>query len=155
VDVEMRHLLVGVAAVVGEDAVAGGVGAELARRLADRAEEAGDLLRRRPGGEVVHRDVLALGDDEHVDRRERVDVAERQRVLALVHLVARQFAAQDSREHVAVVVGHDRPSLGCCLGGLEAVARTTGGRKASGARAVKARRRPHPGGVAPGRVLSL
>ncbi len=49
-------------------------------------------------------DVLALGDHQHMDRRQRVDVVEGQRELVLVDLLARQLAAQDAREDVAAVV---------------------------------------------------
>ena len=47
-----------------------------------------------------------LGDHEHVDGRLRVDVAEREAPLVLVHDVGGDLLAQDLREDVLVVVAH-------------------------------------------------
>jgi hypothetical protein len=102
----MHHLLGAVGAGVGEQAVTGLGHAEAPCGLADRATEAGERLGRRVPAEVVHRDVVALGDHQHVHRRERVDVAKGERVLVLVDALAGHFAAQDPGKDVAAVVSH-------------------------------------------------
>ncbi len=54
VDVEMRHLLMGVGPAVGQEPIAAGRDPEPPCGLADRAEEAGDRLGRRLGAKIVH-----------------------------------------------------------------------------------------------------
>ena len=72
----MGHLLVGIGAVVREDAVTGLDRAQIARDLTGGAEETGDLLRRGVLREIVERDISALGNDQYVGRGLGVDVAE-------------------------------------------------------------------------------
>ena len=104
----MEHQLPAVGAVVGDDAVAFGLEPEILRDLGHRAPEADDQLGRRLGAEIGLRDVLALGDHQHMHRRLRMDVVEGQRKIVLVDLLARQLAAQDAREDVVAIVGGHR-----------------------------------------------
>ena len=102
----MHDVLMGRRAVVGEDAVAG-VGYPLRSRDApDRAHERRQLGRRRVGRKIIDRDVFAFWDHHDVGGRLRIDVAKREDMLVLVDLVARQFAAQDASEDIAMVVGN-------------------------------------------------
>ena len=55
--------------------------------------------------------VRTFGNDQDVHRRLRAHVVERERVLGLEHLAARDLAADDPREHVVGVVGHRRGLL--------------------------------------------
>ena len=75
------------------------------RDLADHAGEVGNFGVARLGREIVPADISALGDDEHVDRAKRADVVKGQAVLALHDPLGGQFAAQDSGENIAVVIG--------------------------------------------------
>ena len=77
-----------VAADIGEQPVARVDQPRLARDLADGADEPGDLRLRSHGGEIVPRDVGALGDDQDVDRGQRIDVVEGERMLVLIDLLA-------------------------------------------------------------------
>src|SRR3989338_10525170 len=79
VDMKVENLLMGVGSVVGEKAVAGPDQAQLARRRRDRAEEAGDLGFARALSEIVHVDVSAFRDHQHVHRRLRPDVVKGER----------------------------------------------------------------------------
>ncbi len=106
VDVEVEDLLVAVAADVGKEAVAVADDAELARHVADGAEEAADFGIACIGREIVHRNVGFLGDDQHVHRRLRVDVTESEGVRVLIDLVAGTLAAQDLGEYVVGIVIH-------------------------------------------------
>ena len=61
-----------------------------------------------------------------MDRRQRVDVVEGERVLVLVDLLARQLAAQDLGEDVAVVIGLggvDRHGMTVAASARQAIAR--------------------------------
>src|SRR3546814_866892 len=107
-DVEVRDFLMAVEAGVGEQTVAGGDEPLVARDLAHRADETRDLGLAAPRGEIVPAHIGALGDHEDMQGRLRVDVVERERILVLVNRLRRQFAAQDAREDIAVVIGKRR-----------------------------------------------
>src|SRR3546814_4396977 len=107
-DVEVRDFLMAVEAGVGEQTVAGGDEPLVARNLAHRADETRDLGLAAPRGEIVPAHIGALGDHEDMQGRLRVDVVERERILVLVNRLRRQFAAQDAREDIAVVIGKRR-----------------------------------------------
>ena len=107
VHVEMGYFLIRIPAVIGEDAIAALGKTKLTRRMADRAHEAGDLRIRRVGREIVHRDIGALRDRQHMHRRLRVDVVEDEAVLVLIDGLVGDLAPQDLGEDVLiVVVGH-------------------------------------------------
>ena len=82
---EVGHFLVGVASVVGEQAVAAIDHAQLARHRADRAPEGRDFDLRRVLRKVIVGALGALGDHQHMGRRLRVDVVIRQRMAVLAH----------------------------------------------------------------------
>jgi len=82
--------------------------AEIVRHLRHGAPEPGHQLGGSGRAEIRLADILPLGNDQHMNRRQRVDVVKGQRELVLVDLLARQLAAQNPGEDVvAVVGGHD------------------------------------------------
>src|SRR5688500_10245824 len=104
-DMEMRHFLAAVATDIGKEAVAGLDKSLVPSDPADGPDEAGNLLGSSTLRKIVPRDVAALGDDEDVDRRRRIDVVEGERMLVLMNLPARQLATQDPGEDVGIVIG--------------------------------------------------
>ena len=110
-------LLAAVAAVVDHDPVAG---LSDAKFLGERRRGQQQM----PEHRLVGRRGLAdarnefLRDDQHMHRRLRVDVMERQRPLVFVNRLVGDLAAQDAREDVVVVIvgngsnGHGCSSLG-------------------------------------------
>ena len=126
-DVKVRDFLARVRSGVGEQAIARLDQSEVARDLADGADEPGDLRVGCPRGEIVPRNIRALRDHQDVGRRKRIDVVERKRVLVLIDSLRRNLAAQDPREDVAVVIGlgrvdrHDPDWL--CDRGVKAIVR--------------------------------
>src|SRR5260370_38577781 len=102
----MWEVRMGCRGLIGGGAVAGLDDALLMRDPADRPDESGQLGCRRVRGKIVDRDVFALGDDDDMNRRLRVDVAKGEDMLVLIDFAARQFAAQDAGEDVIAVVGH-------------------------------------------------
>src|SRR5258707_13034109 len=87
VDVEMLHFLAPVAPMIGEQAIAGRGDALVACDLAEGADERRDLGVGGPLGEIIGRDVLALGNDENMRRGLRRDVAEPKAIRILKDLV--------------------------------------------------------------------
>ncbi len=104
-DVEVRHFLSAAPADVGKQAIALLDRAGVASDLADGADEAGDLLRRSLFREIVPRHVGALRNDQDVQRRQRVDVVERQAVLCFQHGSVGNVTPKDLREDIVAVVG--------------------------------------------------
>src|SRR5688572_21875479 len=104
-DMKVGHLLMAMAAIIGEQAIAGRREPSIARDLADGANEARYFSLGCLGGEIVPGDIAALGNDEDVDRGLRIDVLEGERVIVLMNLLAGQFPAQDAGEDVAVIIG--------------------------------------------------
>lgn len=94
VDVEMRHLLMRIGAMIGEDTVAACRNPLGAGDLADGADIANDLGRRCFLREIIERDIGAFRDHQNMHRRLGVDVMEGERVLVLEHLLARDLAPQ-------------------------------------------------------------
>src|SRR3546814_16450039 len=88
VEVEVRHLLVAVAAGIGEDAVAVVFDAEILGDLAGSAEEAGDLRLAGIARAVGEGDVGAFRDDQPVYPGLRLNVVKGQHVLVLFTLFA-------------------------------------------------------------------
>src|SRR5713101_5155402 len=106
VQMEMRHVLMGCRAVIGEDAVAGLGDTLLMRDPADRPHESRQLGRRCVRRKIIDRQIFALRDYDDMRGRLRVDVAKGEDMLVLENFVARQFAAQDAGEDIAAVVRH-------------------------------------------------
>src|SRR3546814_8876276 len=98
VDVEVGDFLMAVEPDVGEQAIAGGDEALIARDLADGADEACDFFGARALREIVPAHIGAPGDDEDVQRRLRVDVVKGQGVFVLVNLLA--IGGESGRESV-------------------------------------------------------
>src|SRR5271155_4066043 len=105
--VKMWHLLMSGRAGIGEDAVAGFGYPLLPSNTPEGADQCGDFSRRSFLGEVVERDVFALGDHQNMRRGLRADIVECEDVFVLINLLARDFAAQDAGEDIVAVVGHD------------------------------------------------
>ena len=74
------------------------------RRAPTARQKPANQIGRRRGAEIGVRDVLALGNHQHMHRRRRMDVVEGERELVLVDLGAGRFAAQDPGEDVVAVV---------------------------------------------------
>src|SRR5687768_14766643 len=104
VDMEVRHFLARPLADVGQQAVTLDHHPRFAGDMADGADETGHLGVAGAFREIVPRHVRSLGDHQDVDRRQRIYVVEGERVLVLIDLLAGQLAAEDFREHVAVVI---------------------------------------------------
>ena len=104
VDMHVRHFLPAMLAHVEQQPVAGLLQVELLCHGADGAPEAGDFGVGGMGGEIGDRHPAAFRDHQHMHRRLRRDVVERQRPGVLVDLLAGDFAAQDAGEDVLVVV---------------------------------------------------
>src|SRR5690242_1997655 len=96
--VQVRDHLPGVVADIGEDSITLRHQPGIASNSAYGANEAGDLFVRRSLRKIVPGDVRALGDDQYMGRRERVDVVEREDMIVLIDLVRRNLAPQDAGE---------------------------------------------------------
>ena len=99
----MRHLLVAVFSLVGENAAAGLGDAEVFRNRADRAHETGELGLARSLGEFHIGEIGAFWNHQHMDRGLRRDVPEGERVVILVNFVAGDFGPQNFRKNIFVV----------------------------------------------------
>src|SRR3546814_4156266 len=75
--VKMRDFLVAVEPDVGEHAITRRDEPLIARDLADRADQRGNFFVAAAFRKIVPADIGALGNDEDMDRRLRVDVVER------------------------------------------------------------------------------
>src|SRR5690606_18720838 len=104
VDMEVRYFLAAIGSDVRQQPVTWLDQALLARDMANRADEAGDLFRARPRGKIVPAHVSTLRDHQHVHRRLRCDIVEGERPLVLVDLLARDISAQDFSEYVVGIV---------------------------------------------------
>src|SRR3954451_3048036 len=100
--VEVRYFLPTMFSHVGEQAIALCLKAKVLRNLADRAHEAGNLIGTPVCAEISERYVLPLWNHQDMHRCQRIDVMKRQRPRVLVHLLARNLAAQDTGEDIAV-----------------------------------------------------
>ena len=105
-DVEMWHLLAAIIAMVGEHSIASFDDARIAGHLSDNPEKLRNLGIAGVFREVIHRNIWALGDDQDMDGRLRLNVFEGESVIVLIDFVTGQFAAQNFCEYVVVIVGH-------------------------------------------------
>src|SRR5262245_1316029 len=104
-DMEVRHFLAAALSAVRKDAIALAVRPGHPRHLADRPYEIADFRVRCLGSEIVPTDIMALGDHQHMDWRQRVDVVESKAVLGLHHGIVWNLAAEDLGEDILVVIG--------------------------------------------------
>ena len=103
---EVGHLLVAVFALVREDATATLGNAKLLCHFADRTHEPGQLRVARLLSEIGIGDIRSLRDNENMDRRLRINVLERERLVVFINLIAGNFASQNFGENILVVVTH-------------------------------------------------
>jgi 23S rRNA pseudouridine1911/1915/1917 synthase len=106
---EVRHFLTAVLAVVGQHPVAARRKPELPRHRTDRAEETSHFGIGRARRKIIHRDICPLGDHQHMRRGLRVNVMEGEGEIVLKHLFARHFATQNSGKNVLGIV-HMEPA---------------------------------------------
>ena len=92
-DVEMRHLLTAIIAMVGEHSIASFDDARIAGHLSDDPEKLRNLSIAGVFREVIHRNIWALGDYQDMDGRLRLNVFEGQSMVVLIDFVTGQFAA--------------------------------------------------------------
>ena len=104
--VKMRHFLMAVRADVGNHPVSAFGDAGDLCNMCDHAGEGGLFFGTGPCGKILPVDISALRDHQNVNRAGRRDILEGQRMIVLGDLGTGNFAAQDFRENIAVVIGH-------------------------------------------------
>ena len=92
-DVEMRHLLAAIIAMVGEHSIASFDDARIASHLSDDPEKPRNLSIACVFREVIHGNIWALGDYQDMDGRLRLNVFEGQSMVVLIYFVTGQFTA--------------------------------------------------------------
>src|SRR5690606_25566235 len=89
--------------------------AVIPRDLAYRANKTGDFGIRPACRKIIPADISGLGNDQNMHRRLRRDVMKGQRIVVFIDAVTRDFAAQDTRKNILIVVGIARVNWHYCV----------------------------------------